>query len=225
MNCLAIDTSSDFLSLALSVDGKTEVLHEPAGQAHAERALPAIGRLLAAAGTELKNLDAVVFGQGPGSFTGLRIACGLAQGLAFAAGLPVIAIPTLDCVAAQAVGRVLVCLDARMGQVYTAAYDTSDTWQRLAPMGLCNPQDVSLPDETGGWIAAGNGFAAYREALAGRLAPRLAAIEDTLMPRADALLKLAETGRYASTHPREAGLLYIRDKVALTNSEQQALRK
>jgi tRNA threonylcarbamoyladenosine biosynthesis protein TsaB len=224
MNCLAIDTSSDFLSLALCLAGKTEVLHEPAGQAHAERALPAVRRLLDAAGAGLKDLDVVVFGQGPGSFTGLRIACGLAQGLAYAAGLPVIAIPTLDCVAAQAQGRVLVCLDARMHQVYTAAYDTGD-WQRLAPMSLCNPDEVILPDSAGGWIGAGSGFAVYHETLAEQLAPGLAAIETGIRPRADTLIRLAETGRYASTHPRDAGLLYIRDKVALTSIEQQAQRK
>lgn len=224
MNCLAIDTSSDFLSLALRVGGKTQVLHEPAGQAHAERALPAIRRLLDGSGVALRDLDAVIFGQGPGSFTGLRIACGIAQGLAFSAGLPVIAIPTLDCIAAQVQGRVLVCLDARMQQVYTAAYDT-ENWQRSAPMQLCNPQDVALPDETRGWIGAGNGFSAYREALTERLAPSLAAIEAQIASRADVLIRLAESGRYASTHPREAGLLYIRDKVALTSIEQRALHK
>lgn len=223
MNCLAIDTSSDFLSLALCLNGKTDRLHAPAGQAHAERALPAIRQLLDAAGAELGALDAIVFGQGPGSFTGLRIACGLAQGLAFSADLPVIAIPTLDCVAAQVPGRVLVCIDARMGQVYTAAYDSQD-WQRLTPMRLSDPQDVELPD-SGTWSAAGNGYAAYRDTLALRLAPRLTAIHDDIVPRADTLVRLAASGRYAATHPREAGLLYIRDKVALTSTEQRALRK
>lgn len=224
MNSLAIDTSSDYLSLAISIGERKVELHEPAGQAHAERALPAIERLLSEAGTTLKQLDAVIFGQGPGSFTGLRIACGLAQGLAYAADLPVIAIPTLDCIAAQACGKVLVCMDARMKQVYTAAYDT-ENWQRFGPMTLSNPDQLSLPDDQPDWIGVGSGFSAYPDLLTGELAGKLQRIDANIRPHATVLLQLAETGRYQQTHPRDAGLLYIRDKVALTSSEQQALRK
>lgn len=224
MNCLAIDTSSDYLSLAISVGERKVELHEPAGQAHAERALPAIERLLDEAGTSLKQLDAVIFGQGPGSFTGLRIACGLAQGLAYAADLPVIAIPTLDCLAAQACGKVLVCMDARMKQVYTAAYDT-ENWQRLGPMTLSNPELVKLPDDGQDWVGVGSGFAEYQDLLAAALSGQMHSINPAIRPHAAVLLQLAATGRYPQTHPRDAGLLYIRDKVALTSSEQQALRK
>jgi len=224
MNCLAIDTSSDYLSLAISYGEQMAVLHQPAGQAHAERALPAIEQLLSELGIKLNALDAIVFGQGPGSFTGLRIACGLAQGLAFAADLPVIAIPTLDVMAAQVSGRVLVCLDARMKQVYTAAYDT-ENWQRITPISLCDPAQVSFPDTASGWMGIGSGFAEYSEALATRLAGQLGSVDATVRPDAKVLLQLAQTGRYPQTHAREASLLYIRDKVALTTSEQQALHK
>lgn len=224
MNCLAIDTSSDYLSLAIRYGEQMAVLHQPAGQAHAERALPAIEQLLSELGIKLNALDAIVFGQGPGSFTGLRIACGLAQGLAFATHLPVIAIPTLDVMASQVAGQVLVCLDARMKQVYTAAYDTLN-WQRITPITLCDPTQVSLPDAASGWIGVGNGFAEYHDALTTRLAGQLGTVDATLRPHAKALLQLAQTGRYPQTHPREASLLYIRDKVALTSSEQQALHQ
>jgi tRNA threonylcarbamoyladenosine biosynthesis protein TsaB len=224
MNCLAIDTSSDYLSLAIRHGDRVATLHEPADQAHAERALPGIRRLLDELGISLEDLDAVVYGQGPGSFTGLRIACGLAQGLAFAAGLKVIGIPTLDCMAAQAQGRVIVCLDARMHQVYTAAYDTT-AWQRLTPITLLDPAQVTVPDDKHDWTGVGNGFAVYAEALADRLAPQLAGLASGIRPQASTLLSLAQSGRYAQVQAHEAGLLYIRDKVALTSIEQKAQRK
>jgi len=224
MNSLAIDASSDYLSLAVSWQERVFVLHEPAGHTHAEQALPGIERLLDQAGIALRQLDVLVYGQGLGSFTGLRIACGLTQGLAFAANLPVMAIPTLDCIAAQAHGQVLVCLDARMGQVYTAAYDTLDG-RRLTPITLSDPDQVTLPDSTTGWIGAGNGFDIYHQALASRLSSQLQRCDAQLRPHAATLLHLAASGRYPRLAARDASLLYIRDKVALTNREQQAARK
>lgn len=224
MNCLAIDTSTDVLSLALSWQGTCVSLHEPAGQAHAERALPAIRHLLDQQGVRLAQLDAIVFGQGPGSFTGLRIACGLAQGLAFAADRPVIAIPTLDSMAAQVDGPVLVCLDARMQQVYCACYEGADG-QRLTPITLENPQDVTLPTTVQRWRGIGSGFRQYPEPLRMRLAAQLLSVDDSIGPQAKHLITLAESGRYPLTPAREAGLLYVRDKVALTTTEQQALRQ
>jgi len=224
MNCLAIDTSSDYLSLAISYGEKLFEYHEPAGQAQAERALPAIRSLLDQAGAGLGALDCIVYSQGPGSFTGLRIACGLAQGLAFSSTLPVMAIPTLDSIAAQASGHVLVCMDARMHQVYTAAYDT-ENGERLGPISLCDPGQVELPDENQPWTGAGNGFEVYHEELGQRLSGKLATQDRSLRPHARFLVKLADSGRYPQTHARDAGLLYIRDKVALTASEQQARRK
>jgi tRNA threonylcarbamoyladenosine biosynthesis protein TsaB len=224
MNSLAIDTSSDYLSLAVSYQGRVFLLHEPAEQKHAELALPGIAHLLEQAGARLSELDNVIFGQGPGSFTGLRIACGLAQGLGFAASLPVIGIPTLDCIAAQAHGQVLVCMDARMNQVYTATYDTLD-WQRLSPIRVSDPSQVTLPDSTTGWIGAGNGFSIYHDELTSRLSDQLAHTDPDLRPHAETLLRLADSGRYPAQNAREASLLYIRDKVALTTSEQLAARK
>jgi tRNA threonylcarbamoyladenosine biosynthesis protein TsaB len=223
MNCLAIDTSTDFLSLAVH-DGEHEhVFHEHVGQKHAEQTLPAIRRLLDGAGIELAALEAIVYGQGPGSFTGVRIACGIAQGLAFSCGLPVIGIPTLDAVAEQApAGRVWVCLDARMQQVYAAAYDTR-VWHRMADIEVNPAADIAAPAGDD-WFGAGDGFALYGETLAARLGDRLTAVDTGLRPHASSLLRLAASGRYPRRHPREAELLYIRNKVALTSLEQQALR-
>lgn len=221
MKLLAIDTSSSYLSLALSLDGEIHAFHEEMGQKHAERTLPEIDTLLKQAGITLTALDAIVFGQGPGSFTGLRIACGLAQGLAFSAGLPVIGIPTLDAVAQQsAADQLLVCLDARMQQVYCAVYQTGPHWQRLGPITLQDPQAVVLPD--GITQVAGDGFENYPALLAGQREH----IRHSGVLRADARahIALAQSGRYPMQHPREAELLYVRNKVALTSIEQQALK-
>jgi tRNA threonylcarbamoyladenosine biosynthesis protein TsaB len=221
MKLLAIDTSSSYLSLALSLDGQLHSFHEEMGQKHAERTLPEIGRLLQQADIGLSELDAIVFGQGPGSFTGLRIACGLAQGLAFSAGLPVIGIPTLDAVAHQSgAEQVLVCLDARMQQVYCASYQTGPTWQRLGQITLQDPQDVMLP--AGITMLAGDGFTNYPALLM----QQRDTTKHTGVLRADARahIELALSGRYPQQHPREAELLYVRNKVALTSIEQQALK-
>ncbi|NWK78729.1 tRNA (adenosine(37)-N6)-threonylcarbamoyltransferase complex dimerization subunit type 1 TsaB [Aquitalea sp. LB_tupeE] len=221
MKLLAIDTSSSYLSLALSLDNQLLNFHEEMGQKHAERTLPEIQRLLQQADIALTDLDAIVYGQGPGSFTGLRIACGLAQGLAFSAGLPLIGIPTLDAVAQQsAADQVLVCLDARMQQVYCASYQTGPAWQRLTPITLQDPQDVTLPD--GITLLAGDGFTNYPALLPAQRG----STRHTGILRADARahIELALSGRYPQQHPREAELLYVRNKVALTSLEQQALK-
>lgn len=223
MKLLAIDTSNTYLSLALSDGENTRVFHEDVNQKHAERTLPELHKLLAESQLALSELDAIVFGQGPGSFTGLRIACGLAQGLAFAANLDVIAIPTLDSIAYQSrSGNVMVCMDARMHQVYCAQYQTGDTWQRIGPIHLATPEEWQAPE--GVEHLAGDGFAAYPELLTH--VPELAEQAQTsLRPHALAYLELARSGRYPKVHPRDAQLLYIRNKVALTAVEQQASKR
>lgn len=227
MKLLAIDTSTDFLSLAVSSDAGTFVFHERVGQKHAEQALPHVQDLLRQAGLPLKELDGVVYGQGPGSFTGLRIACGLAQGLAFAAGLPVIPIPTLDSVAEQAgATRVVACSDARMQQAYLASYDL-DAGRRLSPILLVDPDQAGadLQLEGDGWVGAGDGFAAYPALATSGWGQRLSAIRTDIRPHAASYLRLVQSGRYASLPPREADLLYVRNKVALTTREQQARQR
>lgn len=221
MNCLAIDTSTDHLSLALQHAGQTSLTHQQVGQKHAELALPAIQAMLQERQLALTDLDVIIHGKGPGSFTGLRIACGLAQGLAFACGLPVIGIPTLDSVAVQASGQVLVCLDARMQQIYHASYDT-DNWVQPSPITLSNPED--LPANSTMLFGAGNGFSVYPSRFTPALLSSLHGLDSSLMPRADMMIRLAESGRYPATPANQASLLYIRNKVALTTGEQQARR-
>ncbi|POA99110.1 tRNA (adenosine(37)-N6)-threonylcarbamoyltransferase complex dimerization subunit type 1 TsaB [Chromobacterium sinusclupearum] len=222
MKLLALDTSTTYLSLALSQGEDMLIFHQCVEQKHAERTLPEVSKLLAAAGCSLSELDGIVFGQGPGAFTGLRIACGIAQGLAYSADLPVIAIPTLDNLAYQAgEGQVLVCFDARMQQVYSAHYRTGADWERLSPIRVASPEDVQLLDGT--TLLAGDGFDNYPQLLADARArlPHAGPVR----PHASAYIKLAESGRYPATHPRDAELLYVRNKVALTSVEQQQARQ
>ena len=199
-----------------------------AGQRHSELLLPMIQSLLAEAGTTLRELDGLAFGAGPGSFTGLRIACGVAQGLAFGADLPVIGVPTLAAMAedARARGlaeRVYAALDARMREVYVAAYEHDNTgWRERVAPAVLPPEDVPLPADPG-WFGVGPGFAAY-PALRTRLGESLMACDPTLMPSASAIARLA-LPRLAAGEGVAAGEavpLYVRHRVALTTVERTA---
>ena len=172
MNLLAIETSTEFLSLAASRGDAVFGNHFEAGQRHAEMILGSISALLAQAGLRLGDLDGIAYGEGPGSFTGLRIACGVVQGLALARGLKVMGVSTLLALAEEgAADKAFACIDARMGEVYHAAYRRDitrrdgDTWQVVHAPGLCRPQEVPVP-EGGAWTGLGSGFAAHGEASA-----------------------------------------------------------
>lgn len=226
MNLLAFDTSTEFLSVALAWGeaGSARLLaHEGEGGRESSATLiPTAMGLLRQAGLPLAGLDALVFGAGPGSFTGLRTACAVAQGLAFGASLPVLPVETLMAVAEEArhahgATRVVAVLDARMDEVYTAAYAyDGQAWQREGDIVLAKPQAVVLPV---GYVFAGNAFAAYGERLpAGeRLEAR---------PTAAALLRLAPglIAAGAVVPASQALPIYVRDKVAQTTEERLALK-
>ncbi|MDD5241579.1 MAG: tRNA (adenosine(37)-N6)-threonylcarbamoyltransferase complex dimerization subunit type 1 TsaB [Sulfuricella sp.] len=223
MKILALDTSTELCSVALWLDGGTLVREELAGQRHSELVLPMVHELLAEAGLELNALDGIAFGEGPGSFTGLRIGCGVAQGLAFGAGLPVAGVCTLLAMAeASGAGRVIACLDARMGEVYHGVYEKVEGgWQALSAPGLGAPQDA--PEVAGaGWVGCGNGFAAHGEVLVGRYAGQLAEVMPEIFPHAAEIALLgAERFRTGlGMDAAEAAPLYIRNKVALKTSER-----
>lgn len=224
MNVLAIETSTEWLSLAL---GRGEARHERrllAGQRHAEIILDEIEGLLRAAELDVSSLDGIAFGAGPGSFTGLRIACGVAQGLAAAAALPVLGIGCLAALAqASGAERIVACLDARMGEVYHAAFlrERPDRLREVISPQLSRPQEVSVPDGEG-WLGCGSGFAVHGDALALRLGHHLAAIRADLRPDARALLEIA-LPRFAAGEGGDAAdalPLYLRDRVALTRAER-----
>lgn len=222
MKFAAFETSTEWCSVALSIDGEIAALEARAGQRHAELALPMLERLLAQAGISCASLDAVAFGAGPGSFTGLRIACGVAQGIAFARGLPVIGVSSLEAMAEESgAARVVACLDARMHEVYYAALEKQRTteggrapvWREVIAAQCVAPAAAPVPPG-GGWIGCGDGFALY-----GRL--HLDRVFPEMHPGAVAVARLAAPRLAAGegVDAARAAPLYIRDKVAYTREE------
>ena len=217
MKFVSFETATEWCSVALWLDGELVGLEERAGQSHAEKLLPMLDRLAAGAGIALGALGAVAFGAGPGSFTGLRIACGVAQGIAFAHGLPVLGVSTLEATAEEAgAPRVVACLDARMREVYYAALEKREHgWQEVIAAQCVAPAEA--PQAPGdGWVGAGNGFAAYGDFGLRKVFPEV-------HPTAAAVARLAAP-RLAAGEGVDASLavpLYLRDKVALTIEEQE----
>jgi tRNA threonylcarbamoyladenosine biosynthesis protein TsaB len=213
----AIETSTEWCSVALWRDGELGAIEERAGNRHGELALPMLERLLAAAGLGTADLDAVAFGAGPGSFTGLRIACGIAQGLAFARDLPVLGVSSLEAMAEECgAPRVVACLDARMGEVYYSALEKRGArWEEVVPAQCVAPAAAPRPPGED-WVGCGNGFAAY-----GTMGLRLAYPE--IHPGAAALARLAAPRLAAGqgVDAARAAPNYLRDKVALTTEERR----
>ena len=224
MKLLALDAATEQCSVALWLDGRLldRVLRSADG--HGSLLLPAISELLLQAHTSLAELDAIAFGRGPGAFTGVRLAASVAQGLAFAAGLPVLPISDLRALAAQALWlpdsppRVLVCQDARMQEVYwgwfeiLAAVAQPRSGERVSPpatlLALC------AAEELGDSAGAGSGFAAYPQLQAlFRAAPER--LWPQLYPRAREIAQLAaHQGLAAAVSAEQAQPVYVRDQVA-----------
>jgi tRNA threonylcarbamoyladenosine biosynthesis protein TsaB len=225
MDVLALETSTELCSAALWRDGSVLVREAHAGQRHSELLLPMVDALLAEAGIRLAALDGVAFGAGPGSFTGLRIACGVTQGLAFGAELPVVAVSTLEALAEDAaVDRALCCLDARMGEIYHAAYTREgETWREVSPPALATP--AAAPAISGdGWCGVGSGFGVHGDVLRARYGAQLATVLPAALPhaRAVAVLGARALARGEGVSADQAVPVYVRDKVALTVSERKA---
>jgi tRNA threonylcarbamoyladenosine biosynthesis protein TsaB len=228
MQILALDASTDVCAAALGDGAHWAERVENAGQRHSELLLPMVRALLVEARLDLATLDGIAFGAGPGSFTGLRIACGVAQGLALGANLPVVGIATLEAMAETArkrIGgtRVIAALDARMLEVYIAAYEYDGLrWRVAIDPRVVLPGEAPLPPG-GAWIGIGNGFAAY-PALRERFAGALAGCDEGILPTATAIGRLAFP-RFAAGEgvpARDAAPLYVRHRVALTTVERAA---
>lgn len=244
---LALETSTEFCSVALLISDASAPLgagadrlwvrHEATGAVSSTRVLPAVRELFDEARVPLADCNAVAFGAGPGSFTGLRTATGVAQGLAFGLDVPVVPISTLLVCAEHArardpsADRVLVALDARMEEVYWAEYawqagdaagvDSGDgEWRVVAAPSLAAPAGVGLPD--GPFVLAGNAAAAFGEKLA--VAARARAIDGDALPHAGPLataaLRAYRAGR--TVRAEQASPDYVRDKVAQTTAERLA---
>ena len=213
MRFAAIETSTEWCSVAVWTDGEIAALERRAVNRHSELALPMLQTLLG------KNpLDAVAFGAGPGAFTGLRIACGLAQGLALARGLPVLGVSTLEALAQESgAARVVACIDARMREVYYAALEKrAGRWHKVIEPQCVPPQSAPLPPGDG-WVGVGNGFEVYQEFLA----EKVSVSKPSVHPTAVAVAQLAAP-RFAAGEGMDAALaapVYLRDKVAFTKEE------
>ena len=220
MKVLALETSTDFGSCALLLGDSVSERICPPGRPHSETLLPLVRELMAESGFAFTQLDAIAFGVGPGAFTGLRVACGVAQGLAVAADLPVVPVCGLEAMAA-AVGesRVLSLLDARMGEVYAAAYERGEAGYELqGEIRLGAPETLELPAGEG-WVACGNAPAAY-PVLAGRLSAAGIVVRPGILPQAALVARLAARRPGAAIDPALAAPLYVRDKVAKTIRER-----
>ena len=218
MKFAAFETSTEWCSAALWIDGEITGVEQRAGHAHSELLLPMLDRLLAAADVSIAQLDALAFGAGPGSFTGLRIACGVAQGLAFARGLPVIGISTLEAMAEESgEKRVVACLDARMREVYYSAIEKDGfRWREVIPVQCVAPAAVQVPPGEG-WVGCGNGFAVYGSLGFNSVIP-------DIHPSAIVVARLAAP-RFNAGEGVDAEFAvpdYVRDKVAFTIEERNS---
>ena len=217
MKLLALDTATEACAVALWLDGQVLERNELGGK-HAERLLPMVNALLAEAGISLKQLDAIAFGRGPGSFTGLRIGAGVTQGLAFGANLPVIPISSLAALA-QGVDapQVLAAFDARMQQVYWGAYQRGPDglMEPVMPETVVDPVNAPLPPGTG-WVVAGSGWDAYKDILETRVNASGGSGLPGKIPQARNVAALAISRLQAGdvVSPELAVPVYIRDDVA-----------
>lgn len=220
MRVLALDTSTEACSVALLLDGELRMRFQVTERSHADLVLPMVESLLDEAGVSLAELDGLAFGRGPGAFTGLRIASGVVQGLALGAGLPVAPVSSLaavaEQVAAQASEPVLVCNDARMGEVYWAVFRCAADGTVAALVD----EAVSLPEAVGLHApevrhVAGNALSRY-PALAERLRAAGSRLHEGIYPRADAVARLGAIELAAGRGiPAELALpVYVRDNVA-----------
>ena len=220
MKILALDTSSDIASVSLWLDGAVTTCVLPSPPAHSSLLLPAIKRLVADKGLSFSTLDAIAFGSGPGSFTGVRLACSVAQGLALGADLAVIPVCSLLAMAeAASADKVYCAIDARMSEAYVAAYERGEHgWlERIAPCCV-KPEEMPLPPEQG-WSGVGTAFRAY-PVIAGGLAERVSVFDESAVPGSEAIARLALD--LPRIDPALAAPLYVRDRVALTVAERLA---
>lgn len=225
MNILGLESSTEQGSVALSCNGEVFQQAWQGGRGHAEGILKQVSALLAQHSLSLAQLDAIAFSQGPGSFTGVRTACGMAQGLSLGANVPLVPVPTLMVLAEAAKAqRVVTILDARMGQVYLAAYERDEqaNWNTVIQPQLAAPD--SLPQLPGpAWEIIGNGVGLCSSLLENQWHGQWVNTRPECYPEARNLLTIAarQLSMGHTCLPEEVAPLYLRDKVALTVEERR----
>lgn len=219
MKILAIETATEACSAALNIDDTCIQRFEIAPRRHTELILPMIDELLREADIQTSDLDAIAFGQGPGAFTGVRIAIGVTQGLAFAHNLPVIPVSTLAALAQQFAKEhtyVATAIDARMQEIYWGLYKKNDLglMQQFTEEKVCSPSDIFTPSE-GDWFGVGTGWNTYSEKLQSKFNRNLQGFKDDVFPTAEDIMELAKPayldGKTLSVE--EATPVYLRNKV------------
>lgn len=223
MNLLALDTSTEYLSLAILKGEALYTFDVNAGQSHSQIILPQLQLLLAEAGLQLHDLQGIAFGAGPGSFTGVRIAAGVVQGLALGANLPILPVCTLEALAeTSGLERVVACLDARMGEIYHAVYDkTAHGWCVQVPPSVCKPE--AAPAFAGqDYVGVGSGWQTYSTQLSALYSSQITATQPEALPTATAILQIAKSVFAAGKGlpAIEANPIYIRNRVALKSAER-----
>jgi tRNA threonylcarbamoyladenosine biosynthesis protein TsaB len=227
MHLLAVETSTEAVSVALSINGETVERYEHAPRQHAELLLPWIEQMLAEAELGFSALDAIAFSRGPGSFTSLRIGIGVVQGLAWASDLPVIPVSSLAATAQAAfdegVRSALIALDARMNEVFTGTFTANEDGIMLpaSQERVCPPEAVQTP-QNADFYAVGIGFARYDELE--KLSTQLAGVRADIWPRASSVITLAQHWLLSNTAlpAEQVQPVYLRDNVAKKTAERNA---
>lgn len=229
MKLLAVETATEACSAALYLDGEVIERYQVAPRDHAQLILPMIDRLMSEAGLQLADLDALAFGRGPGSFTGVRIATGVIHGIALGSELRVVPVSTLAAVAQEFFDRngercdaAFTAMDARMGEIYFAVYrrDASGFAELLGEEKVMPAESVMFPGVHGAGI--GTGWGVYRQVLTEKLAGQVDLIETGNLPRAGAIARLGARGfaKGLAVDVEDAQPVYLRNKVAKKESER-----
>jgi tRNA threonylcarbamoyladenosine biosynthesis protein TsaB len=240
MKLLAIETATEACSVALWIDGEVRERFGVAPRQHAELALPWAEILLAEAGIAKSQLDAIAVGRGPGAFTGVRLAVALAQGIALALDRPVVPVSTLAALAAPFLhpasgekvpkadeGQVISAIDARMGEIYIAAFRRhGESIEAISDEVVIAPANYQLPDGDG-WIGVGTGFAAADSALQARYQARFVHVDAIALPHAGDVARLGASAfaNGGGLAPERLEPAYLRNNVALTLAEQRAQQR
>ena len=224
MKILAIETATEACSAALDINDTCQLRFEIAPRKHTELILPMIDDLLNEAAIGINHIDAIAFGQGPGAFTGVRVAIGVIQGLAFAHDTPVIPVSTLAALAQQFVSEhdaVATAIDARMQEVYWGLYKKNQygLMEKIIDEQVCAATEVTVP-ESGDWYGAGTGWNIYEPELKSRLT-QLTGFDATALPSAKDIMQLAKPAYLEgkTINVEDAIPVYLRDNVAKAKNE------
>lgn len=222
MKILSIDTCTEIISIALTVENVITEKTFPSGKDYSGNILPEIQILLGESNLTIKNIDAIAFGAGPGSFTGIRVACGIAYGIAYANNLPIIGINTLEALAYLSMHQNSIsCIDARMGQVYLGIYQNiNNIITPFIEPGLFNPTELPKPPKIKKAVVIGSGTSTYKEQFKCQYSDLELVYFEEKCSLAPAIAALSKDHFESNFNLKNATPIYIRNKVAQTTKER-----